>query len=204
MIWANHGANNRKRTTHDNYNGRQHRRPGCQHLSRRPQSPKQSCHGYLWMGDQESTSTSTTTPKNDLQKLASPHLRRHTSFWLPIEDTKDRPRGIPMTTFGRGIRNTHQPLQLHQRAIYRSHLVLNYDDNQASYKSSQGFKFENCDLFHLHKGSRWSWVVTLPHSTSSRVKDITVPHLRPKNPSPRESSKALANHSGHTGNPRQL
>ena len=106
VIWANHGANNRKRTTHDNYNGRQHRRPGCQHLSRRPQSPNQSCHDYLWMGDQESTSTSTTTPKNDLQKLASPHLRRHTSFWLPIEDTKDRPRGIHMTTFGRGIRNT--------------------------------------------------------------------------------------------------
>jgi hypothetical protein len=156
VIWANHGANNRKRTTHDNYNGRQHRRPGCQHLSRRPQSPNQSCHDYLWMGDQESTSTSTTTPKNDLQKLASPHLRRHTSFWLPIEDTKDRPRGIHMTTFGRGIKITHQPLRLHQRAIYRSHLVLNYDDNQASYKSSQGFKFENCDLFHLHKDSRWS------------------------------------------------
>ena len=113
MIWANHGANNRKRTTHDNYNGRQHRRPGCQHLSRRPQSPKQSCHGYLWMGDQESTSTSTTTPKNDLQKLASPHLRRHTSFWLPIEDTKDRPRGI-LSAVGKLTTPTraHRDLQL--------------------------------------------------------------------------------------------
>ena len=124
--------------------------------TRRPQSPNQSCYDYLWMGDQESTSNPTTTPKNDLQELASPHLRRHTSFWSPIEDTKDRPRGIPMTTFGRGIRKTHQPLRLHQRAIHRRHLVLNYDDNQASYKSSQGFEFENCDLFHLHKGSRWS------------------------------------------------
>ena len=204
MIWANHGANNRNRTTNDNCNGRQHRRPGCQHLSRRPRSSNQSCHDYLWMEDQESTSTSTSTPKSDRQKLANPRQRRHTSFWSPIEDTNDRPRGIPMTTFGWGIKRPHQPLQLHQRAIYRSHLVPNYDDNQASYKSSQGFKVENCDLFHLHKDSRWSWVVTIPHSTSSRVKDITIPHLRPKNPSPRESSKALANHSGHTGNPRQL
>ena len=116
----------------------------------------------------------------------------------------NRPISHATTTFGWGIKSQHRPPRLHQRAIYRSHLVLNYDDNQASYKSSQGFKFENCDLFHLHKGSRWSWVVTIPHSTSSRVKDITVPHLRPKNPSPRESSKALANHSGHTDNPRQL
>ena len=47
-------------------------------------------------------------------------------------------------------------------------------------------------------------MVTIPHSTSSRVKGIIVPHLRPKNPSPRESSKALANRPGYIGNPRQL
>ena len=33
----------------------------------------QSWHDYLWMGDYDATSTSTTTPKNDLQKLLSSH-----------------------------------------------------------------------------------------------------------------------------------
>ena len=73
MIWANHGANNRKRTTHDDHDGRQHRRQKCCHLPRRPRSPMQSWHDYLWMGDYDATSTSTTTPKNDLQKLLSSH-----------------------------------------------------------------------------------------------------------------------------------
>ena len=80
-IWANHGANHRKCTTHDTNDGRQHRRPSCRHLRGRPRSPAQSYYDYLWKGDQHIISTSTTPPKDNHQKLASPHLRQQSSFY---------------------------------------------------------------------------------------------------------------------------
>ena len=80
-VWANHGANHRKCTTHDTNAGRQHRRPSCRHLRGRPRSPAQSYYDYLWKGDQHIISTSTTPPKDNHQKLASPHLRQQSSFY---------------------------------------------------------------------------------------------------------------------------
>ena len=47
-------------------------------------SSSRHSHDYLWKGDQEYTSTSTTTPKGNLQKPPSPQLRRQSSF-LQIE-----------------------------------------------------------------------------------------------------------------------
>ena len=79
--WANHGATYHRSTTHDDNNGRQYRRPRYRHSPRRPRSPIQSYLDYLWRLDQRETSTSTTPPKDTLQKLPSPHLRRQSSFF---------------------------------------------------------------------------------------------------------------------------
>ena len=55
-IWANHGANHRKRTTNDTNDGRQHRRPRCHHLRGRLRSPTQPYYDYLWRGDRHTIS----------------------------------------------------------------------------------------------------------------------------------------------------
>ena len=79
-IWANHGANHRKRTTHDTNDGRQHRRPRCHHLRGRLRSPTQSYYDYLWRGDRHTISIPAKSPKDNHKKLPGPHPRRHSSF----------------------------------------------------------------------------------------------------------------------------
>jgi len=158
------------------------------------------------MGDQDATSTSTTTPKNDLQKVTQSSLRLHSSFWSPIEDTNDRPRSLTTTTFGRGSMTTvitynstkGHPTEARQSS---SGTTLRFKPNCVQASGSRSTSLSPStrgqgNQYSIHDGSKGRRYITTSTTTQeltpSKVLESLGKSFQPHRPSP--ASIKVPNH----------
>ena len=156
------------------------------------------------MGDQDATSTSTTTPKNDLQKLLSPHyddtqVSGHLSR-TPTIALEALPR---LGTFGRGSMttiNTYNSTKGHPTEARQSSsgTTLRFKPNGVQ---ASGSRSTSLSPSTRGQGNQYNIRIS---TTTRRAEDTSQHQLRLKSSHPRKSSKALANHSSHTGHLRQV